>query len=108
MNLIGGFISENVCLNFTRPSISYRPGHGAPTQDIRKKKFTEHQINKGLTRSQSSFSLDDSNDFLSPPNLPVGKFNSELDLQDGVSHLTKIIVQKLSQRFIPWLRFVNG
>ena len=32
-----------------------RPGHGAPTEDIRKKKFTEHQ----LRRSQSVLSLGD-------------------------------------------------
>ena len=25
-----------------------RPGHGAPTQDIRKKKFTEHQMDQVL------------------------------------------------------------
>ena len=37
-----------------------RPGHGAPTTDIRKKKFTEHQMNN-LTRSQSLFGLDSDN-----------------------------------------------
>ena len=44
------FLSENILLIL-------RPGHGAPTQDIRKKKFTEHQMNN-LTRSQSLFGLD--------------------------------------------------
>ena len=61
-----------------------RPGHGAPTQDIRKKKFTEHQINKGIARSQSTFSLDDSNDFISTPKATMGRFSSETDLQEGV------------------------
>ena len=36
-----------------------RPGHGAPTGDIRKKKFTEHQLGRALKRSQSVFSLDE-------------------------------------------------
>lgn len=36
-----------------------RPGHGAPTTDIRKKKFTEHQLGRSLRRSQSVFSLED-------------------------------------------------
>ena len=36
-----------------------RPGHGAPTPDIRKKKFTEHQLGPALRRSQSVLSLED-------------------------------------------------
>ena len=40
----------------SRAKMFGRPGHGAPTQDIRKKKFTEHQMNN-LTRSQSLFGL---------------------------------------------------
>ena len=41
----------------SRAKMFGRPGHGAPTTDIRKKKFTEHQMNN-LTRSQSLFGLD--------------------------------------------------
>ena len=39
-----------------------RPGHGAPTNDIRKKKFTEHQLGRALKRSQSVFNLDEDRD----------------------------------------------
>ena len=35
-----------------------RPGNGAPTGDVRMKKFTEHQLDLGLKRSQSMFGLD--------------------------------------------------
>lgn len=42
----------------SRQKMFGRPGHGAPTEDIRKKKFTEHQ----LRRSQSVLSLDDALD----------------------------------------------
>jgi len=35
-----------------------RPGNGAPTGDVRKKKFTEHQLDLGMKRSQSMFALD--------------------------------------------------
>ena len=45
-------ISNNIEYDYI---IIARPGHGAPTQDIRKKKFTEHQ----LRRSQSVLSLGD-------------------------------------------------
>jgi len=61
-----------------------KPGHGAPTGDIRKKKFTEHQINKerGIQKSHSTFSLDNSADFV-PSYPPPAKYSSELDLQEG-------------------------
>ena len=49
-----------------------RPGHGAPTQDIRKKKFTEHQMNN-LTRSQSLFGLDSEVPGLPDP-APISRF----------------------------------
>ena len=68
----------NICIIFLRP------GHGAPTGDIRKKKFTEHQINKGMTRSQSTFSLDDAGDFIGIPAAPLARFSSETELQAGV------------------------
>ena len=42
----------------SRQKMFGRPGHGAPTEDIRKKKFTEHQ----LRRSQSVLSFDDALD----------------------------------------------
>ncbi|XP_023345523.1 uncharacterized protein LOC111714611 isoform X2 [Eurytemora carolleeae] len=41
-----------------------RPGHGAPTVDIRKKKFTEHQLSDGLPRSVSMFKLDQEDEFV--------------------------------------------
>eukprot|EP00090_Calanus_glacialis_P013030 TRINITY_DN21643_c0_g1_i1.p1 TRINITY_DN21643_c0_g1~~TRINITY_DN21643_c0_g1_i1.p1 ORF type:complete len:462 (-),score=133.65 TRINITY_DN21643_c0_g1_i1:237-1583(-) len=56
-----------------------RPGHGAPTQDIRKKKFTEHQLDSGMKRSQSMFGLDDSEDSLTV-NFPTAKFNDDMEL----------------------------
>ena len=34
---------------------SYRPGHGAPTIDIRKKKFTEHQLDRRQRKNQDDF-----------------------------------------------------
>ena len=55
----------------SRAKMFGRPGHGAPTTDIRKKKFTEHQINN-LTRSHSlSFGLDSDN--LAAPAQPVSR-----------------------------------
>ena len=45
----------------------HRPGHGAPTGDIRKKKFTEHQLGRALRRSQSVFSLEDKEKFIRRP-----------------------------------------
>jgi len=56
-----------------------KPGNGAPTEDIRKKKFTEHQINKGMTKSHSTFSLDDAG----APAPPIARFNSEANLENG-------------------------
>ena len=72
-------VTDNIC----------RPGHGAPTGDIRKKKFTEHQINKerGIQKSHSTFSLDNSADFV-PSYAPPAKYSSELDLQEGVRFLS--------------------
>ena len=60
-----------------------RPGHGAPTQDIRKKKFTEHQIDIGLKRSQSSFSLDEAGGYVTGGSM--SRFNSEYDLESPVN-----------------------
>ena len=45
-------------MNFCSNDNFLRPGHGAPTQDIRKKKFTEHQLDRSMRRSQSLFDLD--------------------------------------------------
>ena len=58
-------------------------GHGAPTQDIRKKKFTEHQLDSGMKRSQSMFGLDDSEDSLTV-NFPTAKFNDDMELDKRV------------------------
>jgi hypothetical protein len=33
-----------------RSKVFGRPGHGAPTVDVRKKKFTEHQLDKEVKR----------------------------------------------------------
>ena len=46
---------SNVPIPIHIATAPHRPGHGAPTGDIRKKKFTEHQ----LRRSQSVLSLGD-------------------------------------------------
>ena len=54
-----------------------RPGHGAPTGDIRKKKFTEHQ----LRRSQSMLSLD----HRTPP---ARTYQDDMALDPRVSHIT--------------------
>eukprot|EP00090_Calanus_glacialis_P021912 TRINITY_DN33788_c0_g1_i1.p1 TRINITY_DN33788_c0_g1~~TRINITY_DN33788_c0_g1_i1.p1 ORF type:complete len:454 (+),score=113.33 TRINITY_DN33788_c0_g1_i1:334-1695(+) len=69
--------------DLARAKMFGKPGHGAPTGDIRKKKFTEHQINKGMTRSQSTFSLDDAGDFIGIPAAPLARFSSETELQAG-------------------------
>ena len=60
-----------------------RPGHGAPTQDIRKKIFTEHQLDQGMRRAQSMFSLDDSQDSLAV-NAPPAMFNDDMELDNRV------------------------
>lgn len=61
-----------------------RPGHGAPTGDIRKKKFTEHQLDNGtLRRSQSMFSIEDAGF----GNAPLGhgtQYTSDMDLDGDV------------------------
>jgi len=64
-----------------RQKIFGRPGHGAPTQDIRKKIFTEHQLDQGMRRAQSMFSLDDSQDSLAV-NAPPAMFNDDMELDN--------------------------
>ena len=56
----------------------FRPGHGAPTGDIRKKKFTEYQ----LDRSQSSYNLDQLDQYVGGGGLSggVAKWGSEMDI----------------------------
>ena len=56
-----------------------RPGHGAPTQDIRKKKFTEHQ----LKRSQSMHSLGVTDDEWRPEKRRHDVFTENMDPQVG-------------------------
>ena len=62
-----------------------RPGHGAPTQNIRKKKFTEHQITGMLKRSQSMFSLEDENSKNYQELRQGRRYNDDMDLQPRVS-----------------------
>ena len=63
--MFGRYINSSKCVYLKRDKIPLfifmlcRPGHGAPTGDIRKKKFTEHQLGRALKRSQSVFSLDE-------------------------------------------------
>jgi len=64
---------------FARNKMFGKPGHGAPTGDVRKKKFTEHQIDIGLKRSQSSFSLDEAGGYVTGGSM--SRFNSEYDLE---------------------------
>jgi len=64
-----------------------RPGHGAPTQDIRKKKFTEHQLDRTINRSQSMFSLDEGGVEMSDAygvggSTQLARCNSDLELDD--------------------------
>ena len=63
----------------------FRPGHGAPTGDIRKKRFTEHQIDIGMKRSQSSFSLDEAGGYMGGGSM--ARFNSEFDLENAVDQV---------------------
>lgn len=60
-----------------------RPGHGAPTMDIRKKKFTEHQMDTSLQRSTSMFSLDQAQDYMMPA--PVS--STARNLEESSSYL---------------------
>jgi len=64
----------------SRAKMFGRPGHGAPTQDIRKKKFTEHQMNN-LTRSQSLFGLD--TDLNCVPAAPMQRYESQPQIDDS-------------------------
>ena len=63
--MFGRYINSSKCVYLKLDKIPLfifmicRPGHGAPTGDIRKKKFTEHQLGRALKRSQSVFSLDE-------------------------------------------------
>ena len=63
----------------SRAKMFGRPGHGAPTRDIRKKKFTEHQMNS-LTRSQSLFGLE-----TMAPSSPVSRYDSQPAVDKAVS-----------------------
>ena len=64
----------------SRAKMFGRPGHGAPTRDIRKKKFTEHQMNS-LTRSQSLFGLET----MEPSTSPVSRYDSQPAVDKAVS-----------------------
>ena len=66
----------------SRAKMFGRPGHGAPTKDIRKKKFTEHQMNC-LTRSQSLFGLDTELPSSSPTN--ITRYDSQPAIDQAVS-----------------------
>jgi len=74
------FMDVEEIKEITKQRMFGRPGHGAPTQDIRKKRFTEHQLDRGLYRSQSMFGLDNEEDYGGPESAPLVRFNSELDL----------------------------
>merc|ERR1711892_265063 len=61
-----------------------KPGHGAPTGDIRKKRFTEHQQDQGLKRSTSMFNLEDATESMSfRPIGPSQHYTSEVELNNG-------------------------
>ena len=66
----------------SRAKMFGRPGHGAPTKDIRKKKFTEHQMNC-LTRSQSLFGLE--TDLPAPSPTTVTRYDSQPAIDQAVS-----------------------
>ena len=67
----------------SRAKMFGRPGHGAPTRDIRKKKFTEHQMNS-LTRSQSLFGLDMTDSEVTAAS-PVARYDSQPAIDQAVS-----------------------
>ena len=56
-----------------------RPGHGAPTGDIRKKKFTEYQ----LDRSLSSSNLNQLDQYVKGPAASLSKWGSALGLENS-------------------------
>ena len=58
-----------------------RPGHGAPTGDVRKKKFTEHQ----LRRSQSMLSLEDETSRTYHRTPPARNYQDDMALDPRVS-----------------------
>lgn len=69
--------------DLSRNKMFGRPGHGAPTQDIRKKKFTEHQLDLGMRRSQSMFTLEDSTESFGTPLKHKGIYNSDFELDNA-------------------------
>ena len=61
-------------------------------------------MNTGMTRSQSTFSLDDAGEFIAP-SAPLARFNSEADLQNGVGIglvCDEQFVKILSKRQLCW------
>ena len=57
----------------------FRPGHGAPTGDIRKKKFTEYQ----LDRSMSSSNLDQLDQYVKGQTGHISRWGSALALENS-------------------------
>ena len=83
-----------------------RPGHGAPTKDIRKKKFTEHQMNC-LTRSQSLFGLD--TDLPSPSPTNITRYDSQPAIDQAVSGNISALFLLLNELFqLLFLEVSNG
>ena len=66
-----------------------RPGHGAPTQNIRKKKFTELQLTGSLKRSQSMFSLEDESSQTYQELRQGRRYNDDMALQPRVSFISR-------------------
>ena len=68
-----------VCLLTVARFCLLRPGHGAPTGDIRKKKFTEYQ----LDRSLSSSNLNQLDQYVKGQAASLSKWGSALGLENS-------------------------
>ena len=74
-----------------------RPGNGAPTGDVRKKKFTEHQLDLGMRRSQSMFTLDSMDGGLEGGGIAAPRWSDDQEIGVSGSTVTRLAWQ-------PWGR----
>lgn len=67
-----------------------RPGNGAPTGDVRKKKFTEHQLDLGMRRSQSMFTLDSMDGGLEGGGIAAPRWSDDQEIGVSGSTVTRL------------------
>ena len=79
-----------------------RPGHGAPTGDVRKKKFTEHQLARQLRRTQSMFSLEDESSRTYQQTLQGRSYSDDMALDPRVSTVRYSTVQYSTLLYNTW------